>query len=317
MVARWSGREAKALREAMRMSLRQFGGYLGVAVNSISTWERRGADSQLRFETQQMLDTALSSLDVAAQRRFQLALEELISADRASKEPGGAEAAGESVGAGRRSGLGGKSKQRTNALADAIRSGGALAFVQLDGAEERVRRFLDSSARVFVLKGGPGSGKTTLVGHLAVELAGDVDSQILSVETWPSGQLDVAAQILRYASVPCGDDPVLILEGQAAKLDRPLLVIIDGIGSREHVHAVGRQLDLLLRHVLDPRLRFILVIRTPPDLELTAYPVLAASVYEPDPPERGVSFRLTPWPLVRQPPFASRAFARSRYVRSR
>ncbi|MGH3941218.1 MAG: helix-turn-helix domain-containing protein [Pseudonocardiaceae bacterium] len=42
-VPRWSGAEARALREAKRMSIREFAEHLGVSERMISKWEE-GAD---------------------------------------------------------------------------------------------------------------------------------------------------------------------------------------------------------------------------------------------------------------------------------
>jgi 3-keto-L-gulonate-6-phosphate decarboxylase len=300
-MARWSGLEARALREAKRMGVREFAAHLGINVNSVSTWEKRGDRAQLRFETQQLLDRSLAQLDQDGQRRFELILAELDtpspSSGDADRDTGAVET-GRLPDAGRTGddGLGGRSMDRTSALTATLEARtGDLPFLPPDGAVELLRRFLASTARAFVLKGPPGCGKTTTVGHLAAELAADVDTQVHAVDSWPLGQLDLPSQILRYASIPAGRDPLLALEQQAARLHREVLVIIDGIGSREQLHEVGRQMDVVLRQVTTPRMRFILVIRTPPDLDLSAHPVLAASVYEPDPRDRGASLRLTPW----------------------
>jgi 3-keto-L-gulonate-6-phosphate decarboxylase len=301
VVARWSGLEARALREAKRMSVREFAAHLGINVGAVSTWEKRGARAQLRYETQQLLDTDLAKLDEDGLRRFVLILGgiEVSSPPPDHNDPavGSTEAwSVPHVGGADRQGLGGRSAQRTGNLVAAMRAGrGALATVAPAGVVERLRRFVESTARVYVVKGPPGCGKTTMVGHFAAELAGEVDSQVHAVDSWPLGQLDLPLQVLRYASVPGGADPLLTLEQQAAGLDRDLLVVIDGISSREQLHEVGRQLDMILRQVTQARLRFVLVMRTPPDLDLTAHPVLAASVHEPDPRDGGVSFRLAPW----------------------
>ncbi|MEU0558747.1 hypothetical protein [Dactylosporangium sp. NPDC006015] len=59
--------------------------------------------------------------------------------------------------------------------------------------------------------------------------------------------------------------------------------------------ALAAQLEMILRQVTEPRMKFMLVVRTPPDLALTTYPVLAASIFEPAAHDPGVSFRLAPW----------------------
>ncbi|HEY9473837.1 MAG TPA: hypothetical protein VIS06_08295, partial [Mycobacteriales bacterium] len=298
-MARWSGLEARALREAKRMSVREFAAHLGVNVGAVSGWEKRGARAQLRYETQQMLDADLAGLDGDDLRRLHLIL-----GGRESPPPEHDDLAGASTeswsapnaGGADRHGLGERSARRTKSLAAAVRAGlGMLAFVAPTGAVVALRRFLDSTSRVYVVTGPPGCGKTMMVGHLASELAGEVDSQIHAVDSWPPGQLDLPSQVLRYASIPGGADPLLTLERQVAGLDRDLLVVIDGIGSREQLHEVGRQIDVVLRQVSQVRLRFVLVVRTPPDPDLTAHPVLAACVHEQDSRDSGVSFRLGRW----------------------
>src|SRR3954451_12581971 len=74
-VVRWSGREARALREARRMSVRAFAAHLGVAVASVTNWERRGEHIRLRHETQQILDTDLSRAGDDVLRRFAAAID--------------------------------------------------------------------------------------------------------------------------------------------------------------------------------------------------------------------------------------------------
>ncbi|MDH6135146.1 transcriptional regulator with XRE-family HTH domain [Kitasatospora sp. MAA4] len=75
-VQQWSGVEALALRRALRMSVRAFAEHLGVAVRTVSKWEKLGADTQPRPDTQAILDTALTRCDGAAQLRFETLLSE-------------------------------------------------------------------------------------------------------------------------------------------------------------------------------------------------------------------------------------------------
>lgn len=70
-VVRWSGVEARALREARRMSVRAFAAHLGVAVASVTNWERRGEQIRLRDETQQILDRDLSCASDDVRSRFE------------------------------------------------------------------------------------------------------------------------------------------------------------------------------------------------------------------------------------------------------
>lgn len=57
---RWTGVEARALREARRMSVRAYAAHLGVAVASVSKWEKRGALIRFRTDTLEILDRDLS-----------------------------------------------------------------------------------------------------------------------------------------------------------------------------------------------------------------------------------------------------------------
>lgn len=73
-VQRWSGREARLLRDALRMSLRDFAAYLGVSDRTVSNWEAGGAGHQPRAESQGILDTALGRAPDDARTRFAEAL---------------------------------------------------------------------------------------------------------------------------------------------------------------------------------------------------------------------------------------------------
>lgn len=73
-VRHWSGREAQALRRALRLSVRAFADYLGVAVRTVTKWESLGADTAPRPDKQAILDTALSRADAEAKLRFELLL---------------------------------------------------------------------------------------------------------------------------------------------------------------------------------------------------------------------------------------------------
>lgn len=71
-VRRWTGHEAKALRAALRLSVRAFAEHLGVSPRAISKWEAGGTRTAPRPDTQAILDTALSRADTDARRRFEL-----------------------------------------------------------------------------------------------------------------------------------------------------------------------------------------------------------------------------------------------------
>ncbi|TNC22210.1 helix-turn-helix domain-containing protein [Amycolatopsis alkalitolerans] len=70
----WSGREARLLRHALRLSVRSFASYLGVAARTVAKWESGGASTVPRPDTQAILDTALSRAGADARNRFEMLL---------------------------------------------------------------------------------------------------------------------------------------------------------------------------------------------------------------------------------------------------
>ncbi|WP_406279184.1 NB-ARC domain-containing protein [Nocardia sp. NBC_00881] len=76
-VARWSGREAKALRDAKRWSVRYFAARLGIRDRTVSKWEA-GWDQLIPGpDSQAMLDTVLSQASEEEKDRFRTLLTEL------------------------------------------------------------------------------------------------------------------------------------------------------------------------------------------------------------------------------------------------
>lgn len=75
-VHHWTGLEAKALRLALRLSVRAFAEHLGVGVRTVSKWEKLQALTEPRPDTQAILDTALARADAAAHLRFETFLSE-------------------------------------------------------------------------------------------------------------------------------------------------------------------------------------------------------------------------------------------------
>jgi formylglycine-generating enzyme required for sulfatase activity len=69
-VQRWSGAEVRRLREAKRMSIREFAAHLGVSERMISKWEAGGENIQPRPVNQAALDTCLARCDPDTQARF-------------------------------------------------------------------------------------------------------------------------------------------------------------------------------------------------------------------------------------------------------
>jgi hypothetical protein len=75
VVARpWTGREAGALRQARRMSIRAYAAHLGVAVATVSNWDSRGVRARLNTETQQLLDVDLDRASEDVRKRFEAIL---------------------------------------------------------------------------------------------------------------------------------------------------------------------------------------------------------------------------------------------------
>jgi tetratricopeptide (TPR) repeat protein len=66
----WTGVETKALRQAMRLSIRAFAAYLGIDARTVNKWEARHTTITLRPHTQELLDTALQQAPEDVQTRF-------------------------------------------------------------------------------------------------------------------------------------------------------------------------------------------------------------------------------------------------------
>lgn len=61
-VHQWTGLEARALRHALRLSVRRFAEDLGVAINTVSKWEKFLAETTPNGDSQAILDTALAPM---------------------------------------------------------------------------------------------------------------------------------------------------------------------------------------------------------------------------------------------------------------
>lgn len=71
----WTGAEARLLRTvALRLSVREFAGHLGIPPRTVSKWEQAGAARSPRPHMQAILDTALHRADKEARRRFEQAV---------------------------------------------------------------------------------------------------------------------------------------------------------------------------------------------------------------------------------------------------
>ncbi len=70
----WTGRETRALRLGLRMTIEAFGEHLGVGVRTVAKWEAQAAGITPMPAIQEVLDAALERATPAQQARFQLLL---------------------------------------------------------------------------------------------------------------------------------------------------------------------------------------------------------------------------------------------------
>ena len=84
-VPQWTGREVRALREARRMSVREFAAHLGVSDRMVSKWEAAGEALRPRAMNQSALDTSLAMASADARSRFdRVAAERVVQIERGS-----------------------------------------------------------------------------------------------------------------------------------------------------------------------------------------------------------------------------------------
>lgn len=69
-VQRWTGRETRALREAMRLSVRSFAAHLGVSDRAVSKWEAGAGTRVPGPESQAILDTAIQRASEEVRLRY-------------------------------------------------------------------------------------------------------------------------------------------------------------------------------------------------------------------------------------------------------
>ena len=97
-IRKWTGRESRALREAMRLSQRDFANDLGVSSRSVSKWEAGGVDFVQREESQAILDTKLRQVSDEVRTRFELILSAARAGHHAEPKTGEEVAGGEKSG---------------------------------------------------------------------------------------------------------------------------------------------------------------------------------------------------------------------------
>jgi transcriptional regulator with XRE-family HTH domain len=66
----WSGREIRALREARRMSQRDFAAHLGISERMVAKWEAGGEKINPRPVNQSALDSSLAAAPPDVHERF-------------------------------------------------------------------------------------------------------------------------------------------------------------------------------------------------------------------------------------------------------
>jgi hypothetical protein len=70
-VTTWTGREANALRQALRMSVTGFAEHLGAARRTVAKWSSQGDKIHLRADMQAALDTVLARATPDVRERFE------------------------------------------------------------------------------------------------------------------------------------------------------------------------------------------------------------------------------------------------------
>lgn len=75
-ITTWTGREARVLRHAMRLTLEEFSEIVDVAVRTVSYWEAKGIATRPKMFYQAQLDTVYDRLDDRTKSRFEALLEE-------------------------------------------------------------------------------------------------------------------------------------------------------------------------------------------------------------------------------------------------
>lgn len=252
----WSPHEVKVLREVQHLSQRSFAEHLGFAQSTVANWEKAKRDGALHHETREVLNRELDRLSAEHRERFDR---------RCSVSPGK---------------LGVGTATRTRHVIDSLGDvASPLPYYAPASAVEAFRSFLSSATRVFLLSGPAGTGKTQLTHHLVDRVANAADLQIFAVTEWTDDHVDLASEILRYASIPQGQDALLTLEEHCAGLSRPCVAVIDGVANDHDFALIGRQVEAILRQVTTPHLRFLIAVRTPLIIETTSYPLVHANIY--------------------------------------
>lgn len=84
-VTDWAAAEIRALRQARRMSVREFAAHLGVSDRAISNWENITTPVRPRSASQALMDTSLHHAEPRVRDRFM----RYLAADHGDHQTGG------------------------------------------------------------------------------------------------------------------------------------------------------------------------------------------------------------------------------------
>jgi|GEM_PF-1901037 len=277
IVARWTGAHALCLRNAMRLSQREFAHWLGVGSRTVGEWESRGSAYVQRKALQEALDAALTRVPTDVRHRFQELLAEQLNGS-VIPQPGetGAEVK-------RAAGLALSWDSEYVVPADVIHA---------------VGDFVTGSDSVLMVTGEAGAGKSRLAAYLQASLTDVADLQWHSASAlaWSGTVEQATLGILRLmsADVNPGADPMRMLAQTVYRLKRPLVVVIDGAAGPGGVIQLANVIDTLLLQGLS-MLKFVVMVRTPPMPQLSAWPILAATTTVVDLPAWSLSTARHVW----------------------
>lgn len=173
---------------------------------------------------------------------------------------------------------GDSSRGRTMHLMRQLRQHHARHYHRPEPAVAAFDGFLASDDRAVLVAGPAGTGKTSLTLHLAERHHADAVIQLHNGGEWNPGT-DLAREILRYDSRPCGDDSLLALENALLSAGGATIIVIDGLDTPERLDTAAHGCDTLIRHIYDHRLRFVLCFRTPPTPDLSRFPLLQTNLH--------------------------------------
>ena len=240
IVQRWTGREARALREALRLSVRSFAAYLGVGARTVAAWDSGDIRVTPRKDMQAVLDTALSRADEDTRMRFAA-----IVAAWGRTDPDG------------RPGLGTQARSLASSAPPIIVPQRRVPAHKIRGRAASLRYLDDIVANaehgrydqrpgVVVLYGIGGAGKTTV----AVEAAHRVQQRGVTVWWIPADNADgVRAALYAVAFAAGARDadfdhahPADVLWQRLDALPRPWLLVLDNADDPSRLSVAGSDL---------------------------------------------------------------------------